>query len=75
MAPSQLLPSTVSLLYALMILAISESAVFACFIQSLPSFRLLFQSLPIASEITGLPRDNFEVHEISKAQLKVHKRS
>ncbi len=37
MAPSGLRPSTVSLLYALMILAIPESAVFACFIQSLPS--------------------------------------
>jgi hypothetical protein len=26
-----------------------------------------------ASEITGLPRDNFEMHEISKEELERHK--
>jgi hypothetical protein len=31
--------------------------------------------LATASEITGLPRDNFEVHEISKAQFEgLHRR-
>jgi hypothetical protein len=28
-------------------------------------------ALAAASEITGLPRDNFEVHEISKAQFEI----
>jgi hypothetical protein len=28
-----------------------------------------------ASEITGLPRDMFEVHEISKEEFKAHKKS
>ena len=32
-------------------------------------------ALAAASEITGLPRDNFEVHEISKAEFEnLHRR-